>query len=88
MKKRSFLLKLVVFVFAVYAAVTLVQMQVQINQGREAVQQKEEELARQELKNAELKELIGSELTLSEIERIARDKLGLVRPGETIFVNS
>lgn len=58
----------------------------QLIDQRRAVEQSRQQLAALEEKNRELEEDITALGTDAEIERIARDQYGLVRPGETGYV--
>ncbi len=60
-------------------------MQIQGHNAEIASLQQEVELQNQ--KN-ELTNMIESEITDEFIEKIAREKLGLVKPSERIFINS
>ena len=81
---------LVALVFAVYAAVTLLVLQARINEGTARQIELERMVQAQEVINAALLEDIGFESNEdadARIARIARERIGLVEPGEIIFVN-
>lgn len=86
-KKLGPLSRLVILVFAVYTAMTLVSLQGQINQKRSENTELEKQLAAQRLLNDTLREDIESDDIGEVYARIAREKLGLVEPGEIIIVN-
>lgn len=58
----------------------------QIIESRQQVAEARTELAELEAENAELQADVAALHTDSEIERLAREKLGYVRPGETAYV--
>lgn len=79
--------KIFVTVFAVYAAFTLVSLQIQISAKREEQQALQKQIEEQSLRNAEIEALLDSEENDEYIARIARDKLGYISPGERVFVD-
>ncbi|MCL2003857.1 MAG: septum formation initiator family protein [Oscillospiraceae bacterium] len=85
--KRGLPGKLVILIFAVWAAITLVSLQGQINQKKAERDALELELAAQQIQIAMLAKDIESDNMEERIARIARDKLGLVMPEEIIIVN-
>ena len=76
--KKSFFLRLAVFVFICYVAVMLVNQQMQISEKRKALDDLNQAIKVQELQNDQLREYI---------ERIARGDLDLANPGERVFIN-
>lgn len=86
-KRAGFFLKVVVATLAVYAAVTLVLLQIQINEQtarhRELLLQRDE----QQQTNVALRSFTESELDNEAIAQIARDQLGLVLPDERLIVD-
>ena len=90
MKKRkrvSGLAKTATAVFAVYAAFTLVSLQLQIAEKKEEQALLQAQIEEQELRNAEIKALLESENSDDYVARIAREKLGYISPGERVFVD-
>ncbi len=86
-KRVGLATKIFVAVFAVYAAFTLVSLQIQISAKREEQQALQGQIEEQSLRNAEIEALLDSEENDEYIARIARDKLGYVSPGERVFVD-
>ena len=84
-KKSSLLTKLLLLVMVVYAAITLVSLQNQVTvRETEAVRlQAEIDEARQE--NLRLEQAIEMLDTDEGVEAVARQKLGLVTPGEIVY---
>ena len=87
-RKKHRLLKLVFLVFALYAAFSLVETQVQIHKQSQLVNQLKADKAAKEQTNAALSELIGSELSDERIAEIAREELGLAGSNDILFVDS
>ena len=86
-KRVGLATKIFVAIFAVYAAFTLVSLQIQISAKREEQAALQAQIEEQSLRNAEIEALLNSEDNDEYIARIARDKLGYVSPGERVFVN-
>jgi cell division protein FtsB len=86
-KKVSFFLKVLVVVLAVYSAVTLVHLQIELNAQRDRRDALAEEKDRQLQKNAALASFSESELDDEAVTRIAREELGLVMPDEVLIVD-
>ena len=86
-KRVSGLAKTATAVFAVYAAFTLVSLQLQIAEKKEEQALLQAQIEEQELRNAEIKALLESENSEDYVARIAREKLGYISPGERVFVD-
>ena len=86
-KRVSGLAKTATAGFAVYAAFTLVSLQLQIAEKKEEQALLQAQIEEQELRNAEIKALLESENSDDYVARIAREKLGYISPGERVFVD-
>lgn len=86
-KRVSGLAKTATAVFAVYAAFTLVSLQLQIAEKKEEQALLQAQIEEQELRNAEIRALLESESSDEYVARIAREKLGYASPGERVFVD-
>lgn len=84
-KKSSFLIKLIILSLVVYATVTLVSLQSQIAAKRAEADALGDAITSVEQENQRLQESIDNIDTDEGVEEIARNKLGLVAPGEVIF---
>lgn len=73
--------------FILYTAVTLINQQVAI--GKLTTIQKEKSLKVESIKleNQKLVEMIKNASTDANIEKMAREQLGLVKPGEKVYIN-
>lgn len=83
------LLGLAVFAFAVYAAVTLLNLHAQIQERRQELSDIQSEITVQEIKNDEMSKLYNysDDEFSAYVEQIARDDLDYVKSGERVFVN-
>ena len=88
--KGSLPLRIAVLCLVVYAAVSLVNQQIQINQKKEELANLKSQLQVQEVENEELRDSIdateqdGSE----DVERVAREELDYAKTGERVFIIS
>ena len=80
--------KVAVVVFSIYAAVTLITLQIQINERRREETALALQLETAKARNASLAAAIGSEITDEMIAQQARSKLDLVAPGEKVFIDT
>ncbi len=88
-KRGSFLLKVAIFVFAVFLVVMLVVQGTSIGAKRAELAALEKEIEEQRLVNDGLRYELENEAAGSDeyAERIARRELGYVYPGERVFYN-
>ena len=88
-EKKSFLLRFAILVFAVYAAVALVNQQMQISEKKRQLADLKQQIKIQDIKNEDLKHSLSSGSGVSDeyIERVVREGLDYAKPGERVFVN-
>ncbi|MEG0825256.1 MAG: cell division protein FtsL [Oscillospiraceae bacterium] len=88
MKKAGLLTKLVVLALLIATATTILNLRAQLTEA--AVQQQEltEQVDRQKQENDALTAAIEDSDDPQRVEAIAREKLGLVVPGEIIFYDA
>ncbi len=84
-KKVNLLTKVLVTAFALYAAFTMVSLQVRIEKMRETQEALKKELELQQLLNAELYHATSGGIDRDYIAKLAREDLGYIFPGELIF---
>ena len=84
-RKGNILTKLVVLGLAIYASITLISLHSQILNAEEARTELEQAVVELERQNATYQREIDNRYDPEMIERIARDRLGLVMPGERTF---
>ena len=79
--------KVLIAAFAIYAACTLVNLQLRINAANAEQQRLSAQLNEQKLINAELNDAISGENQEEYIAQIARESLGYIYPGEQVYVD-
>lgn len=84
-RKTSFLLALGAFALAGYFAITLIQLQIQINEKEETLAQVQAQYNEKIAENEELEKVVEDGDEDEYMERIARDSLGMVKPGEKVY---
>jgi cell division protein FtsL len=84
-KRSSILTIMVITALLIYALVSLVRVQGQIDEATAAKAVLEEKYQKLSVINETLKYEIENSTDPETIEEVARDKLGLVLPGEIIF---
>lgn len=85
LKRASVFTKIVLIALALYAVVSLVTVRSRIAQAEQLRAQLTAQVSDMAQKNAELEYQIEHGTDDEMIEEIAREKLGLVLPGEKIF---
>ena len=83
--RSSLLVKLVLLIVAVYAAVTLVSLRSQVAQKNAEAAQLTGSITAQEQENERLQDAIDSLDTDAGVEAVAREKLGMVSDNEIVF---
>ncbi len=88
-KQRSILLRIAVFVFAVYFLALLVGQQARIREKQRQLAAVKDKIRIQEIQNEDVKSAgSGGGSSDSEyIERAAREGLDFAKPGERVYVN-
>ena len=84
-KRSSFLIKMIVLILVVYATITLVPLQSQIQQKRQQADELAATIAETQQENQRLEEALDQIDTDEGVAEIARQKLGLVEDGEIVF---
>lgn len=87
--KKSILLRIAIFAFAVYALTALIQEQATLSEKKQELASIKQQIQIQEIKNDDLKSALGSGQSGQNeyIEKAAREGLGYSKPGERVFVN-
>ena len=86
-KRVGLVTKVLIAAFAIYAACTLVNLQLRINAANAEQQRLSAQLNEQKLINAELNDAISGENQEEYIAQIARESLGYIYPGEQVYVD-
>lgn len=87
-KKSSLWIKLITLVLVVYAAVTLVLLQSQVNDKREEAAALSKDIVSAQQEQQRLIDANANVDTDEGVEEIARNKLGMTFPGEITFQDS
>lgn len=88
-KKRKFRLKSICMMcFVIYAVYALVNQQIMIHQLSKVKEQKIQEINVVVSDNEKLKQMIKTSNSDAYIERMAREQLGLVKPGEKVYIDT
>ena len=87
LKRAGFPTKIIVLILLVYMAVSLLTLREQITEAQAQEAELSNQVAELEQKNESLENDIARKDDPDMLEEIAREKLGLVAPGEKIFVD-
>lgn len=79
--------RLLITLFLVYAVITLINQQATIGKLSKIHAEKTETLESINLENQKLVKMIENASTDESIEKMAREQLGLVKPGEKVYIN-
>lgn len=82
------LVKVALFCFALYAAITLIHLQLAISEKSQRIAALNAAIQSQTTENADLREQLEKGASDDQIASIARDKLGYGYPQERIFVDA
>ena len=82
-KRKSIFLRVALIALTIYVVVSLIQLQLQLNDGQQTLDALSAQLANQQSVNAGLQDQINN--YESYLEQQAR-KQGMAKPGETILV--
>lgn len=85
LKKLGLLSTVVIVVLAVYSCITMVSLKVQTDEARARRDELQTQVDRYNQENSELQYSIENSTDPEIIEDVARNDIGLVRPGEKIF---
>lgn len=79
------MLALGAFALAGYFAITLIQLQIEISEKKDTLAQVQAQYNEKIAENKELEKVLEGGNEDEYIERIARDSLGYVKPGEKVY---
>ncbi len=85
---RRLITLFVVVSFFVYFIYTLIQQQITISKNSNEIDALEERIAVAEQQKAKLEQELENLNDPEYLEKVAREKLGLVRPNERVFVDA
>lgn len=88
MKKGKLRLKNIFMIaFIIYAAITIFNQQLKIDELREAEQNEISKIESVRNDNDRLIEMINNATSVEYIEKMAREQLGLVKSGEKVYID-
>ena len=88
MKKNKLKFKnIFLFVFMVYAVVTIINQQFAISELKAAEQASVMKIEAVKKDNDKLTEIINNSSSVEYIEKMAREQLGLVKSGERVYID-
>ena len=85
LKRSGILTKVIVIILVAYAAITLLRLHDRIDEGIAKQKELEAQADELELENADMQYAIDHSNDDSVKEQIARDELGFVKQGETVY---
>lgn len=86
-RKRSIILRLGIFAFAVFMVVTMGQHQAELIKKQDQLKSARQRLEATELKVQELQNLLENGQESDFIERVARERLGYVYSDEEVYTD-
>lgn len=86
-RKVHIAVKIFVFAFSIYAAFTLVSLQLQIREKEKLVEDLQAQIDQQRMENRQIEDILENPDDTAYIAEIAREKLGYIAPGERVFVD-
>ncbi|MFZ5354788.1 MAG: FtsB family cell division protein [Bacillota bacterium] len=87
MKKTKInLFRIFMTVFVIYSVITLINLQFKIESSKKQNEELEQKIQQIQKENERLKAELESSSTLEYLEKAAREQLGMVKPGEKVFI--
>lgn len=88
-QRISIALSLAIIVFAFYAVFTLVNQQIDITEKTEQLDELQNQIVIQEVKNDEIRQVyeLNDDENDAYIERVAREEFDYSKQGERVFIN-
>lgn len=88
MKRRKVKFKnLFMIIFTIYAAITIVNQQFKISELKEAEQAAISKIEAVKKDNDKLTKMINNATSVEYIEKMVREQLGMVKPGEKVYID-
>ena len=88
LKRAGLLSKIVIMALVLYATISLITLNSRTEEARQTQAQLENQVYELQQENAGMQYEIEHSTDPDVIEDVARDKLGLVKPGEKIFIDA
>lgn len=87
-KQSSFLSKVVVLMLLVFVAITLLNVRGEVRDAQQQLEVYQAAVDEQQQVNAALEENIANSSDPDTVLDVAKDKMGLLEPGEVIFYDT
>ena len=87
-KQSSFLSKVVVLILLVFVAITLLNVRGEVKDAQQQLEVYQAAVDEQQQVNAALEENIANSSDPDTVLDVAKDKMGLLEPGEVIFYDT
>lgn len=84
---KRFTIALIVIFALLYASVTFVKQRIMINKREEIVESLKQQISDENLKQDQLNKELENVKDPEYLEKIAREKLGLVKANERVFID-
>ena len=84
-RNYSFIVTLAIIALIGYFVISIISLQVEKAEMQQSVNQATQSLEQKQQENQELQDVLSGDDTSSYMERIARDILGYVLPGERVY---
>lgn len=88
MKKKFALKNVIIIILITIFCVSFIRQELAMKRIKETVSQKQEELEKLKEQNDRLKEEVESTNTDTYIEKMARERLGMIKEGEKVVIES
>lgn len=88
MKKKINLKSVVIVVLVAIFCISYIRQEITMNKIRKEIESKQTQLNELESKNKKLQDEVNQSSTDKYIERMARERLGMIKEGEKVITNS
>ncbi len=85
MQNRDLILRIVIMALLVYALTSLAAVRSDLSRTQQTADTLQEELAQLQKENTQLQAKLAEDRSDQEMQQLARQRLGMVMPGEKIF---
>lgn len=85
--KKIIWTRLFVFIFFIYALFVIANQQYSIYKLNKVKAEIQKSVEASKMENERLKDLLKNAADEKHLERMAREQLGLIKPGETVYVD-
>lgn len=86
-KRKGFILKLALIIFAVFVVVQIIFLQINLHQKKQTLSALQQQVSAKTNENNDMQKQLDDGVTDEYVAKIAREKLGLVSPSERIYAD-